>query len=741
MSSGFSSGFSSSSTSFSSMSYAQFSPGLGQIAADFDSGKLAKDLLKGALASAGVGASGSASVSTFGSASLDASSTVSLSVPVQKQVEVSRMVMVPTEKKVMVPTTRQVPDLANAGKLETKGNEVTTPGGYKVKLDGDTAYVTAPNGKQIKVWGDPHIEHSDGKGGKQNIDFRKAATTFMLPDGTRLTMNAYGPDGKASPHGMLGKLDIYNGNKHVTMSNGREGTGRTGGVSTSGVKNDGFAAAAGQATGDVLNVVGDGAQLAYKGRLTKNESVSGTTRTTEWATGAAAGQATVGAQAMHVPMKTVADFKEVTIKGWEQKLVKEYKTVTEDQTFTSTFGAAGSATFGAAGSASVSGNAFAVNGGFGGFGTKNWGDFTLSSVGGAMGGAGLYGSFVNSGASYYNSMSQSHGSSWSSSSVSSFPAQNVAGYISSAAGGAASVLNSYNQTANALSQSSMLSRYGGSGGPGMMHVDWNPTTHTHSEEHLGGASASTDVRTAGGGPGGVDWKDVVEKKTVTEWKTVTESRPVEKIRDLPAKQASTQILFDNAIPLPGADLTRVKPQDVGAARNALAGISADDLRKPGASIDISAFASARGNSAGYNNQALTDRRAEYTANAFRDALREKGLSDSEINGLIKTSANGSTQAKAPEGADLHTQQPDRRTDVRINIPGSQEKYTDYETITKQVPVQREVEVRRRVAVERPTQPIAVAADVNVQTGMPGIGGAGHVEIKQNADGSWDLRTE
>jgi len=510
--------------SFESVSFSSFSPGLNQVAKDFDSGKLGADLLKSALSGAGVkiegfgstsfagsstvggsgsssltasgasllAASGASSLSVSASSLLSASGSASLSIPVAKQVEVSRMVMVPKETKVQVPVTKQVPDLANAGKLEAAGNSVTTPGGYKVRMEGDTAFITAPNGKEIKVWGDPHIESSNGSGGKQNIDFRKGTTSFMLPDGSRITMNAYGADGKLAANGLLGKVDVYNGNKHVTLSNGREGTGKTGGVGSSGVKADGYNAAAAQNAGDVLHVVGDGAQLAYKGKLTNHESVSGTTRSGEWATGAAVGQASVGAMSVPIPMKTITEFQEVSKTTFEPKMIKEMKTVMEEKTFSSTFGtSAGSSTsvsanagmsvgasastgvsakagFGSEASAHISGgahasihgNAFAEFGGFGGFKAKSFGDYTMSSVAGAFGGAGLYGNFVNSGASYNQTISSKHSSEakWGSQSAHHFPGNDVAKYISSSVHNSLNVFNSYNSAVTNFNAASRQSR-------------------------------------------------------------------------------------------------------------------------------------------------------------------------------------------------------------------------------------------------------------------------------------------
>ncbi len=424
---------------------ASLSSGLDKVATDVNKGKLAKASIRSALHCCG--------------SRVRARAKMTVRVP--KTVVTTRMVRVAVQKKIRVPTTRRVPDMRNAGRLSKKGNTVTTPGGYKVRMQGTTAYITAPNGKQIKVWGDPHISSSNGRGGKQNIDFRKGTTTFMLPDGTRITMKAYNGRGKLAANGLLGKLEIYNGSKHVTMSNGRGGTGRTGRTRSSGIKSDGWAHAARTSKGDVLDVVGNGAQLAYRGRLTKHESVSGRVRSGSWRTGARVGKGRVGARALHVPTKTIRGFKTATVTEFKTKLVKEFKTVWENKQIpirdsNDWIGAGGTPSFDERGpalntdfQASATGTAFDCHEGRGAFGSdsNDWGNSTLGDVGGAFGGISLYGEFDFNPTPQRETLKATDSNGWGSAGL----AGSAADYIGSATSGAHEVFVSYNVSIEALS--------------------------------------------------------------------------------------------------------------------------------------------------------------------------------------------------------------------------------------------------------------------------------------------------
>jgi hypothetical protein len=260
-------------------------------------------------------------------------------------------------------------------------------------------------------------------------------------------------------------------------------------------------------------------------------------------------------------------------------------------------------------------------------------------------------------------------------------------------------------------------------------LDWKPDTHKTERGSSGGYAGQTDVRTMGGEATG--WKEVTEKQTVIETKSI------EKVPDVPPKTQTGKIEFPNAVPVPGQE-RNVKPQDVQKARDMLKGISAEDLRQPGAKIDIEAFASHRGDSKGYDNKALTDRRAIYTRESFVKALSEKGLSKAEIDKLLPSEkelkegkSHGSTKAVHPENAPIDLQQSDRRCDCKVTIPGRQEKYTE------QVRVPKEIEVKKRVPVET-SKPIGAAADIQLKG--PGMDLGAHVEVKMNPDGTWDIKT-
>ena len=75
------------------------------------------------------------------------------------------------------------PNPGDAGGLSCSADSkvVTTSGGYQVKCEGANAWsVTGPDGKPVKVDGDPHVHQANG-----NFDFKKDSS-FVLPDGTRI---------------------------------------------------------------------------------------------------------------------------------------------------------------------------------------------------------------------------------------------------------------------------------------------------------------------------------------------------------------------------------------------------------------------------------------------------------------------------------------------------------------------------------------------------------------------------
>ncbi|QSQ18665.1 DUF1521 domain-containing protein [Pyxidicoccus parkwayensis] len=118
----------------------------------------------------------------------------------------------------------------DALKVDSNG-VVTTPGGYKIEQKGQFEWsITGPDGKSTRVWGDPHVEESDG--GK--FDFKKNAT-FTLGDGTMINVTT-----KPYGNGMTvtGGLDIISGDSHVSVTDIDKGKGKVGQPT-----NDGFGAA------------------------------------------------------------------------------------------------------------------------------------------------------------------------------------------------------------------------------------------------------------------------------------------------------------------------------------------------------------------------------------------------------------------------------------------------------------------------------------------------------------------
>ncbi|RKH19337.1 DUF1521 domain-containing protein [Corallococcus praedator] len=110
-------------------------------------------------------------------------------------------------------------DNANARySLEVKDNKITTPGGYVIEPLGQFEWkVTGPDGKETRVWGDPHVDEGDG--GKWDF---KNDTTFVLGDGTRINVNTV-PYGNGMT--VTGSLDIIMGDDHVSVKDLDKGKG------------------------------------------------------------------------------------------------------------------------------------------------------------------------------------------------------------------------------------------------------------------------------------------------------------------------------------------------------------------------------------------------------------------------------------------------------------------------------------------------------------------------------------
>jgi hypothetical protein len=117
-----------------------------------------------------------------------------------------------------------------SGSLKVDGNVITTAGGYKIEATGQFEWkITGPDGKETKVWGDPHV--AEGDGGKW--DFKKNST-FVLGDGTRINVTTapWGDGGMT----VTSKLEVISGNDRVEVTDIDKGQGKVGEITQ-----DGFA--------------------------------------------------------------------------------------------------------------------------------------------------------------------------------------------------------------------------------------------------------------------------------------------------------------------------------------------------------------------------------------------------------------------------------------------------------------------------------------------------------------------
>lgn len=115
-------------------------------------------------------------------------------------------------------------------KTDPKTGVVTTPGGYKIEALSQFDWkITGPDGKETKIWGDPHVAEGDGG----TWDFKRDST-FVLGDGTRINVTC-----KPYGNGMTvtGGLDIISGNDRVQITDIDKGKGKTGPVTADGYAN------------------------------------------------------------------------------------------------------------------------------------------------------------------------------------------------------------------------------------------------------------------------------------------------------------------------------------------------------------------------------------------------------------------------------------------------------------------------------------------------------------------------
>lgn len=150
------------------------------------------------------------------------------------------------------------PDFADcchpAGSLYAHGDTVYTPGGYRVEMLGRYEWrVTGPDGKWIRVHGDPHVDEGD-RDGASDWDFRRN-TTFVLGDGTRLNVTTV--PGGAEGMTVTSRIEVVSGFRSVTVEGIDEGKGRIGEV--------GFHFAD-TFTGDVVTMGAETDDWAFRGR-------------------------------------------------------------------------------------------------------------------------------------------------------------------------------------------------------------------------------------------------------------------------------------------------------------------------------------------------------------------------------------------------------------------------------------------------------------------------------------------
>jgi hypothetical protein len=131
-----------------------------------------------------------------------------------------------------------------------------TPGGYTVEAEkGSNAWkITTPEGKTSRIWGDPHVNESDG--GKW--DFKKGMS-FVLPDGTKITAKTTEP--RANGYTVTQSIDIMNGNERATISGIDKNQPQS-----EGVKADRWATDARVPDGDYAVMGGDGDDWFLHGR-------------------------------------------------------------------------------------------------------------------------------------------------------------------------------------------------------------------------------------------------------------------------------------------------------------------------------------------------------------------------------------------------------------------------------------------------------------------------------------------
>lgn len=118
----------------------------------------------------------------------------------------------------------------NGGGLQVDGSKVTTAGGYTIEQLGQYDWkITGPDGKETKIWGDPHVYEGDG--GKWDFN---ANSTFVLGDGTKINVTTVPYGDGANGATVTGKLEIISGNDRVEVTDIDKGKGKIGTVTQDG---------------------------------------------------------------------------------------------------------------------------------------------------------------------------------------------------------------------------------------------------------------------------------------------------------------------------------------------------------------------------------------------------------------------------------------------------------------------------------------------------------------------------
>lgn len=131
------------------------------------------------------------------------------------------------------PAPVQPPQPSNSchpsGSLKSENGVITTPGGYKVEPTNQYEWkITGPDGQSTRVWGDPHVDESDG--GKWDF---KRDSTFVLGDGTRINVTTAPYNNMTITKG----LEIISGNDRVLVSDIDKGKGKIGDITQDGFAN------------------------------------------------------------------------------------------------------------------------------------------------------------------------------------------------------------------------------------------------------------------------------------------------------------------------------------------------------------------------------------------------------------------------------------------------------------------------------------------------------------------------